>query len=430
MDGKNRIPRRYKHTPTMVSGIDEARKVRVRGTFLGTVDPKQTNKMTFYLPNRSDLPFVDMSSITLRGQIQVNAVSSVVAEAYDVIQPSVGGDYTNVSLIMDRTQTYIGSQLLEECLNQKLLSSMNIGLKTNPIWRLSQNPYANAGKWVVGQTGPVWRDFRIRLAFLNSELYGSDSEELTSQDFLIPVGMCPRIQLDVFFSDPQQVVSVVPTTTGVVSDVSYLLRNLELDCLYLKSRLLNQQLVSNPAWSITWTSHMFTDTQVQAGSLGKISINIPSSFAQASMLMIIFQRPIDDNNPKIANRVISCSSELSAVVASNCRVNGINRYMEPLDAVDLQQEVVRLHPSAEFSDFYNTTLALQTTTRNYILFLVGRDYPNPSLLSGINSAKATGGIVAEVQFTNALISAHSARSFLAYSRNLTIAPNGNSVVTF
>lgn len=425
-----RIPRRYKHTPTQVSAIDETRKVKVRGSFLGEINPAQSNKISWILPNRRDLPFLDFSSIELVGEIQVSAESDGVGEDYDYLQPSVGGDYTGVNLIVDRMQTFIGSSLLDESLNQKLLSSMNIGLKTNPIWRLTQEPYENAGKALTGDTAATWRKFRMRLAYRNAELYGSTSEVLLSQDFIIPVSIAPKIQLDLFFSPPEQIVSVNPAAIGTITNVTYKLRNLELDCLYLDSKVLRQQLASPIPWSVTWDAHLYSEQAIPAGTSGKISLNLPSSYQQLSHVMTIFQKNNDQNDTTVANRIINASDELTEIQSANCRVNGINRYLEHLHAVDVYREIIRLHPSAEFSDFINTDVATLNSTSNYLLMLCGKDYPDPSLLSGINSATSTGSVIVEVTYASALTSNHSARSFLSYARNLAIQSNGNSSLTF
>ena len=428
MDSKNlsRIPRRYKHTQTKVSAVDMVEKIRIRGSFLGEFDPSSSNRISWYLPNPKDR-FLDGSSIELRGQVLVDTTSAG-GDTYAQIMPSIGGTYTGMNLVIERQQLYIGSTLMEESLNQRLLSSMNIGLKTNSIWRLTQEPYENAGKFVAGQTAAEWRDFRVRLSFRNSELFGSTSEELVSQDFLIPVGWIPRMQLDLFFADPAQIINVDTGLTGPITP-SYKLRNLELDTLYLKSAALSNQM-NTMGWSITWTAHLFQERIVPAGSVGKISTELPSAFAQAQMAMVIYQQPGEDTTLTLPNRTINASDELSAITQANIRVNGLNRYQEPLDQVDMYREVIRNHSTAEFSDFYNTDLATLTTTSNYVVMLIGRDYPSPALISGINSAQATGSIVVEVTFTNALTSTHNARSFLSYARNLTCKPNGAVSVTF
>lgn len=150
--------------------------------------------------------------------------------------------------------------------------------------------------------------------------------------------------------------------------------------------------------------------------------------------MLCFQQQDDLTDVENADRISNLSDELSEITSAQLLVNSVTRYQEPLVQQQVRDELIKIHgPMTLYSDWVGEAdLAVANSTRNLISLLAGRDYPDErdGLLSGTKTLTATGGLVAEITFTDALTSQHQVTTFLSYARNLQVSPDGNFLVTY
>jgi len=413
------IPSRYRHVQKQMSAIDSSRRVKVRAEQQGTLDLASTNRVSFKFPNQD---FLDCSSVTLIGSIAVQGTDAV-ATAYATLQPSVGsGTYDDLSIILNRIYTTLGAVRVDDQVRNNIYTSIIRNLRFNPATtQLFAQPYCNAGLYQAGKTSTTFYDFRIPLQFSSQNLFSGFG---ANDQILLPLYAMPQFQTEIYFENPNRVVSVVNGVGTGPFVVNYQLQNLQLDCQYVESKALRQQMAQR-GWQCSFTSQLSQASNINAGTGGQISINLPSAYRQLMMLMTTIRKTADETDVENAERNALTSDELSYIQRANVVLNSTRRYIEDLDQPALERERKWIHTESEQSTFFHTTTALLNTTHNQQVMLCGRDYPSISFLTGINSAEQVGSLIQELTFTNTITSDSMAYAFLVYVTSLTIAPNGN-----
>jgi hypothetical protein len=251
----------------------------------------------------------------------------------------------------------------------------------------------------------------------------------------MPIWMMPKNQLDIYFDNPINVVSHDPeySPEGKVLTPSYQLNNLHLETYWLSSPSLSQR-VRSQGWSAVFRSSLpLTIGIAPQGANTKFTVQIPTSFNSVSHIMAVIQRPEDLIDLAIPNRKFLGSPELGIPTRTQVLVNSVQVYQEPLNnnGSDLQRELNKIHPESRTSTFVMSGSYAgvngAANSQNLIYALkVGSDYEADSggLLSGFATSGATGGIVVEFTWQNAVVTQSVLNAWVTYARYFQVAPNG------
>jgi len=389
------------------------------------------NMLSFSFPNNPD-QFLLSDTVFLSGSIQINITSDDVKDTFANLKPAIPKLFT----ILQQYRFRVGGQIVDECTNSNL-NCLHWNCKTNSIEDLQIQPYGD-GSFVAGKTAPFYRAFRIPLQLHDSFLFGvaRATKELRDADVhAMPIWMMPKNQLDIYFDNPANVVSHDPEyePEGKVLTPSYQLNNLHLETYWLSSPSLSAR-VRSQGWSAVFRSSLpLTMGIAPQGAGTKFTVQIPSSFNSVSHIMAVIQRPEDLLDLAIPNRKFLGTPELGIPTRTQVLVNSVQVYQEPLNnnGSDLQRELNKIHPESRTSTFVMSgsyaAVNGAANSQNLIYALkVGSDYEADSggLLSGFATSSATGGIVVEFTWENAVVTQSVLNAWVTYARYFQVAPNG------
>jgi len=387
------------------------------------------NMLSFSIPNNND-QFLLSDSLYLSGFIQTTIASTDVLDTFTVLEPGIPRIFT----ILQQHRFKVGGQLVDECTNDNL-NCLHWNCKTNSLEDLQIQPFGD-GNYIAGAVAPAYRAFRIPIQQHDSFLFGTSRtlrDPSAADVHAIPMWMLPKNQLDFFFDLPINVVSRANVVPAGTLTPSYQLQNLHLETYWLTSPSLAQR-VKSQGWSAVFRSSLpLTLGMSPVGANTKITIQIPTAFNSVSHIMAVIQRPADLISLTNGNRKFLGSNELGIPNSTQVRVNSIQVFQEPLqgNGSDLQRELNKIHPESRTSSFvmngFYAAVNGAVDSRNLIYGLkVGRDYEADSggLLSGYPTMAASGSILVEFQFSNAIITQSVLNAWVTYARYFQVSPNG------
>jgi hypothetical protein len=263
------------------------------------------------------------------------------------LQPQIKYVYS----ILDNWKFLSAAKVVEEQLDCDV-NQLHVDLHKTNMNKPQYEMYQSA-PYVQGTTAAGWVDFRIRLQYKSSELFGPTDEDVTSTNIMLPVWTMPQTYFDIYFRAPNRVVSTNPeiSATDVVPD--YKIRNVYMDATWISSPSLTKELKDN-GFSATWEAFQYSQYTVPATAGGvRTTTQIPSSFQNVAHIMAVFQDPDQLTVVTDPERNHRMGDQVSPVLALNTRVNSRLRYAEDLTASDLYRELIKMHPSAAYATWIN-----------------------------------------------------------------------------
>jgi len=361
-------------------------------------------KVTFYLPSIANLR---LSELYLEGDFTANFSSTNGADTFAIVQPAFVPYFSS---LVNRVTMFIGTVQVIDNLTNNLRYNVMQNIRTNSLTALAETLNNPTGVF-VGGTSPSSQFGRFQFTKYYDEIMSADRG-------ILPVGILPRVQLDVYFDIPDRVMWRAGGA-GTIT-LSYAVNNLRLQIDSVRSNLVSS-VISQRGINVCHSEWYYQNSPITAGSV-TLSVQVSTQFRYLNKIVGVITKLSDETDQTNRDKLKVYSNQVTATTKYNARLNALNRFPEPLVGQEVLAELRRCFPEANLASFFSDPSNTMTTHAVFAAE-VGNCYDR-EMESGYNTSSAQNQCYLELTFSSAISSTSNFNLFLVHDRWLVIDNRG------